>query len=211
MGGHKAGPEAGQSEMKNTVKDTVKNTEKGRLSPRWLIAGIAVISLLQTAALGKMVTDRAALLRDGREVVLETGAIDPRDLFRGHYIILNLDITRIARDTVTVDPTLEPGMPVYVTLSEGDDGYWRAAALSAEAPGGQEPVIRGMLTYDLPTQIAISFPFDRYFAPKARALELEALDRANRMGVILALDAAGNGAIKGLMLDGSRLYEEPLY
>ncbi|MFU8881054.1 MAG: GDYXXLXY domain-containing protein [Rhodobacterales bacterium] len=184
---------------------------KGKPSSRWLIAGIAAVALLQTGGLGKMVTDRAALLRDGREVVLETGAIDPRDLFRGHYISLNLDITRIAPDTVTLDPALEPGMPVYVTLSERDDGYWRAAALSAEPPRSQEPVIRGMLNTVLPDQIAIGFPFDRYFAPEARALELEALDRANRLGVILALDAAGHGAIKGLMLDGARLYEEPLY
>ncbi|MDP5347464.1 MAG: GDYXXLXY domain-containing protein, partial [Paracoccaceae bacterium] len=55
------------------------------LTRRWLVAAIIAVALVQTAALAKMVTDRAALLRDGTEVVLETGAIDPRDLFRGHY------------------------------------------------------------------------------------------------------------------------------
>lgn len=182
-----------------------------RLPAGWLIAAITVLALLQTAAIGKMVTDRAALLRDGQEVVLETGAIDPRDLFRGHYTILNLDITRIPAGSVTRDTALEPGAPVYVTLAEGDDGYWRATELSADAPTGQSPVIRGVFDYDTPSQIFLSFPFDRYFAPKDRALELEALDRADRLGLILALDGAGNGAIKGLMVDGQRLYEEALY
>lgn len=182
-----------------------------RLPAHWLIAAIALVALFQTAAIGKMVTDRAALLRDGREVVLATGAIDPRDLFRGHYTILNLEITRIPRETVTRDPALEPGAPVYVTLVEGSDGYWRATALSADMPEGQSPVIRGEFNHETTNQIILSFPFDRYFAPKDRALELEALDRANRLGVILALDGAGNGAIKGLMIDGQRLYEEPLY
>ena len=181
------------------------------LSQRWLTGGIVAIALLQTAALGKMVTDRAALLRDGREVVLETGAIDPRDLFRGHYAILNLEITRIPRASVTVDPAVEPGDPVYVSLAEGDDGYWRATALSGDLPGDQAPVIRGVLQYESGPQLILSFPFDRYFAPETRALELEALDRADRLGVILALDGAGNGAIKGLMIDGARVYEEPLY
>lgn len=181
------------------------------LPARWLAAAIVVVALLQTAALGKMVTDRAALLRDGREVVLETGAIDPRDLFRGHYTILNLEITRIARDSVTVDPALEPDAPVYVSLTEGEDGYWRAQGLFAAPPQGAAPMIRGRFEYVLAEQIILSFPFDRYFAPKERALELEALDRADRMGVVLALDGHGNGAIKGLMIDGERIYEEPLY
>lgn len=181
------------------------------LPGRWLISGIFVIALLQTAALAKMVTDRAALLRNGFEVVLETGAIDPRDLFRGHYTILNLEISRVPRDSVTVDPGLQPGAPVYVTLTEGTDGYWRAAGLFAAPPEGAAPVIQGLFEYDSGPDLILSFPFDRYFAPETRALELEALDRANRMGVILALDGTGYGAIKGLMIDGERVYEEPLF
>ena len=181
------------------------------LTARWLIAGIVATALLQTAALAKMVTDRAGLLRNGFEVVLETGAIDPRDLFRGHYAILNLEISRIPRDSVTLDPDLQPGVPVYVTLTAGNDGYWRAAGLFVTPPEGALPIIRGIFEYGSGPDIIISFPFDRYFAPETRALELEALDRADRMGVILALDGAGYGAIKGLMIDGERLYEEPLF
>lgn len=181
------------------------------LTARWLIAGIITIALLQTAALAKMVTDRAALLRNGVEVVLETGAIEPRDLFRGHYTILNLEISRIPRNSVTLDPNLQAGAPVYVTLAEGNDGYWRAAGLFAAPPEGATPIIRGIFEYDSGPDMFLSFPFDRYFAPETRALELEALDHADRMGVILALDGAGYGAIKGLMIDGARVYEEPLF
>jgi uncharacterized membrane-anchored protein len=181
------------------------------LSARWLIGGILAIALLQTAALAKMVTDRAALLRNGTEVVLETGAIDPRDLFRGHYTILNLAITRIDRAEVTVDPALVPGASAYVTLAEGADGYWQATELHAVLPDGPTPVLSGVFEYEIDQQLFLSFPFDRYFAPKDRALELEALDRAGRMGVILALDGKGGGAIKGLLIDGERVMEEPLF
>lgn len=140
-----------------------------------------MIALLQTAALGKMVTDHAALLRDGVEVVLETGAIDPRDLFRGHYTILNLAISRIDKVNVTVDPSLKPGAPVHVTLAESADGYWQATGLYAARPEGPVPVIRGLFKYEIGPELILSFPFDRYFAPEVRALELEALDGANRM------------------------------
>jgi uncharacterized membrane-anchored protein len=177
----------------------------------WLIAGIITIALLQTAALGKMVTDRAALLRDGTEVVLETGAIDPRDLFRGHYTILNLAITTIDKSSVSIDPALQPGMPVFVTLAPGNDLYWQPVSLLSTAPDDGQAVLKGTFDYAFDTQVTLRFPIDRYFAPQERALELEALDRAGRMGVILALDSNGGAAIKGLMIDGARVLEEPLF
>jgi uncharacterized membrane-anchored protein len=182
-----------------------------RLPARWLIAGIVTIALLQTAALAKMVTDRAALLRNGIEVVLETGAIDPRDLFRGHYAILNLAISVIDVSGVSIDPALAPGMPAYVTLRPGPDLYWQPEAVHATLPDGGGPVLRGHLDYRDDRQLFLSFPFDRYFAPQDRALELERLDRAGRMGVILALDGQGQGPIKGLMIDEALIYEEPLF
>lgn len=73
------------------------------------------------------------------------------------------------------------------------------------------PLLRGVFEYAHDTEIILSFPIDRYFAPKDRALELEGINRNGRMGVILALDDSGYGAIKGLMIDGQRIYEEPLY
>ena len=181
------------------------------LTRRRLVTAIIVVALIQTAALARMVTDRAALLRNGTEVVLETGAIDPRDLFRGHYTILNLMISRIDPKSVRVDPALEPGMPVYVVLGPGADGYWQAENLLAAPPDSPVPLLRGLFEYAHDSEIILSFPIDRYFAPKDRALELEGINRDGRMGVILALDDSGYGAIKGLMIDGQRIYEEPLY
>ena len=44
--------------------------------------GLAILAsaVIQTVWVGKMITDRAAILRDGTEVLLETGFVDPRDL-----------------------------------------------------------------------------------------------------------------------------------
>ena len=181
------------------------------LAARWLIAAILAAALLQTAALARMITDRAALLRDGREVVLATAAIDPRDLFRGHYTILAFDIGRIDKSTVTAATPPMPGEPVYVTLTEGEDGYWRAQALHNALPTGDAPVIAGTFGYDYDQTYIVHYPFDRYFAPKLRALELEDMTGTGRLGVILALDDAGRGAIKGLRIDDRLIYEEPLY
>ena len=57
----------------------------------------------------------------------------------------------------------------------------------------------------------ISFPFDRYFAPKERALEIENIRSDGKLGVILVVSTDGTGYIKGLSIDGKRIYDEPLY
>ena len=61
---------------------------------RNLWIAIAVVALGQAAVLGWMIWDRASLLANGREVVLEVIPVDPRSLFRGDYVILGYDISR---------------------------------------------------------------------------------------------------------------------
>ena len=59
--------------------------------------------------------------------------------------------------------------------------------------------------------IRISFPFDRYFAPKKRAKELEKFRRDQKLGVVLSLNKEGVGLIKGITVEGKVIYNEPLY
>ena len=43
------------------------------------------------------------------------------------------------------------------------------------------------------------------------AQELDRLRRDQKLGVILALDGKGGAVIKGLTVDGERVYDEPLW
>ncbi|KNG94349.1 GDYXXLXY domain-containing protein [Pseudaestuariivita atlantica] len=182
------------------------------MTRRWmLIGGIAVAAALQTAALAKMITDRAALIRDGQEVVLETGMVDPRDLFRGHYVTLDLVISRLDTGAVTVTGDLTPDEPVWAILAEGEDGFWRPTEVTTTRPATDAPVLQGTFRYAAPDQILIDFPFGRYYAPKDRAQELEVVRNDRALGLIVALDPEGHGAIKGVTVNGEPVYLEPLY
>ena len=46
--------------------------------------------------------------------------------------------------------------------------------------------------------------------PKALAEELEKLVGQKKLDAVIAIDDAGNAGIKGLMVEGNRVYEEPL-
>ncbi|MBR9864907.1 MAG: GDYXXLXY domain-containing protein [Rhodobacteraceae bacterium] len=181
---------------------------------RFLIAGTILAALLQTGVLAKIITDRAAALQSGQEVLLETGFIDPRDLFRGHYAVLNLQISRIDRNDVTLHGRFTWNDPVYVALDTSGP-FARPVSLHDAYPADFDgPVIKGnaLFTSDSTNQaLRIDFPFNRFFAPLDRALELENLRREQKLGVILALSKDGSGMIKGLTIEGEKFYEAPLY
>jgi len=169
---------------------------------RRFVLGLCATFVVQTVLVGTMVWSRASVLRTGQEITLRSTFVDPRDIFRGHYVILNLLL-----ETPDGEMDIEPGSPAYVTLREGDDGFWVAEAVHAQFPtGSTAPVLKADRVY--PTRIIL--PFDRYFADYERAQELENLRRNQKLGVILALDGKGGAVIGGLTIDGEKIYDESI-
>lgn len=186
------------------------------MTGRWMILGAVLAALVQTGIIGWMIADRAQRLQSGTEVQLASQAIDPRDFFRGHYVRLNMAISRIDASTVTVDPDIRRGDTVFLELTTPPDtGFAVPVTIRKtrpETPVG--PVIRATAQFNAAnkgTRLRVSLPFTRYYAPQARALALENLNREAKLGVILSLSDDGTGVIKGLTIDGRKVYEEPLF
>ena len=182
---------------------------------RWLTLGAVAAALTQTAILAWMIADRAMRIQNGREVLLQSEAVDPRDFFRGHYVRLNLTISDYPTKGLTIDPEIARGDTVYLELTELPDGFFAPISVSRIRPeNAAGPVIRGTSQFRADNQgkrLRIGFPFTRYYAPRVRALELEDMNTERRLGVILSLADDGSGVITGLTLDGEKVYEEPLY
>lgn len=181
------------------------------------ILGAATAAFLQSAALGKIIYDRADLLRNGTEVVLQSGMVDPRDLFRGHYVVLNLTISRIPADEVELVGQPESGQDVWVSLKKGDEEFWIADRIYAQRPDSSEnPLIRGEYASGrrvtgATTNHVIRFPVDRFFAEKNRAKDLEKVRRDRNLGVVVALSGEGEAAIKGISVEGELIYVESVW
>ncbi len=192
---------------------------------KWFVIGAAMAGVLQTAALGSIILDRADLLRNGSEVVLQSEMVDPRDLFRGHYVVLNLAISRIDAAEVVVEGKLQTGQDVWVSLKKGEDEFWIADTLYAELPESPTgPIIRG--EYDNSSRVmlpgpddgemnqgmhSIRFPVDRFFAEENRAKDLEKVRRDRNLGVVVALSDDGDAAIKGISVEGELIYVESVW
>jgi uncharacterized membrane-anchored protein len=178
----------------------------------WL--GIAAVALAQALVLGWMIWERAHLLASGREVVLEVVPVDPRSLFRGDYVILGYDMSRVPAPV----PVPDRGDDIYVTLQKGADGKWTVAGSSGSPPAStnaDQVVIKGRVDYTTSPaegapQTVARYGIESFFVPEGAGRELETLVRAKKLSALIAVDSAGNAGIKGLMVDGLRVYEEPL-
>ena len=110
--------------------------------PRYIVAALLLCGLILA-----IVVQRAAILRGGQEARLEIVPVDPRDLFRGDYVVLNY---RIGTVDLPAGPTnsFTRGQQVFVTLRPDTNHKSRAVAISAERPAvsGADLVISGFVT-----------------------------------------------------------------
>ena len=187
---------------------------------RNLWIAIAFVALGQAAVLAWMIWDRTSLLANGREVVLEVIPVDPRSLFRGDYVILGYDISRFDLPAGMQPP--KRNAPFYITLKKADGANWRAVSGAAERPSDVKPdetVIKGRVEYvsrpptDRPQDVSavgLHYGIESFFVPEGTGRELEKLVGDKKISAVIAVDEEGNAAIKGLMSEGQRIYEEPL-
>jgi len=159
------------------------------------------VAALQVLVIAGLTTSRELALRSGTEVILETAPVDPTDLFRGDYVVLSYEISRIGVCEVP------PGGTAYVPLREGPNGVWRAgpfgpgvALASFEDAAAETGVaIRGTVRSGRPfDRCRLDYGIESYFVPEGTGRAIERLREPFRVRVVI--DADGDAVIKELIL-----------
>jgi uncharacterized membrane-anchored protein len=106
-----------------------------------------LVVLAQILVLGFMAGQREYILRFGSTVYLRTAPIDPRDIFRGDFVRLDYEISRIevsAMKGTLKEHLLDRDKVVYAVLSQGAEGLARLDYATDVEPD-QDLYIRGRL------------------------------------------------------------------
>ncbi len=188
---------------------------------RYLIAIAFIVALVQIGVLGSMILGRAAILRDGREVVLQVLPVDPRDLLRGDYVRLDYNISSVPIELFEdagTEGNLETDT-VFVRLKPGDEDFWvPVAARFGNAPtapvSGDEVDIKGatfVRNLENAQFIAVDYGIERFYLPEGegRPIEVNLRERTFRMTV--AVSESGTAQIKAFYDGETLIYREPLY
>ena len=188
---------------------------------RYMLAALVLCGLILA-----IVVQRAAILRSGQEVRLEIAPVDPRDLFRGDYVVLayRIGTVDLPKDVTT---SFTRGQRVFVTLRPDAGGKARAVAISAERPAvsGADSVIAGIVSAGSTCPlndagnrdcklgrraVGVRYGLESYFVPQGEGKKIELMEKA-RLEVVAAVAPSGQAAIKRLLIDGVPVYDEPPY
>jgi uncharacterized membrane-anchored protein len=183
-----------------------------RKVPLW---GFAAAFVLQAALVGWMLADRAMLLSASTVIRLDVVPVDPRDLFRGDYVVLAYDISRLDTAGLEGDDTLDIGETVYVTLKRDGD-KWVPAAVHREDPG-DGIVLKGTVLdraegcADPCHTYRMAYGLEEFFVPEGEGRALEELRNDQRIAVDVAVGSGGRAALKRLLVDGTVRYEDSMF
>jgi uncharacterized membrane-anchored protein len=150
--------------------------------------------ILQLIVLAYMAGEREYILRNGKVIHLRTAPIDPRDMFRGDYVRLNYEISRIPVGRLKgADGAggLKKGEKIFVSLKEGPDGLYELADAGLEKPK-DGIYLAGRLPYPYRTlrasnPIWINYGIEAYFVEQDRGRDIEKR-RGSRSDVQIPLE-----------------------
>ena len=170
---------------------------KGR-ERAFLIVGVVA----QLVVLLSMIATHAATLAFGETVFVRVVPVDPRDLFRGDYVILSYEFSRIPPGGIEGLPSSgdynvwreNQGRTVYVTLvPEGDGKHMKAGRFSVEKPE-EGPFLRGRIA----GWNQIEYGIEAFFVQEGQGLDYEKAVRDRTLSAELAVTSGGKAALKRL-------------
>ena len=164
-----------------------------KMKPR---AVFIILILLQLLILVGLTGYNEAILAFGKTVVLQTAPVDPRDLFRGDYIVLRYEISTL--DRVPGYWQINEGDKIYVKLEKQDD-VWDAVQVSKSEPDNWYYFITGEVKDVWDRTILVEYGIEAYFVPEGEGREIE---RADDLKVRISINKSGKAIIKNLIVDG---------
>jgi uncharacterized membrane-anchored protein len=171
--------------------------------PRWLMAAIG----LQVGVLAMLYLGSVWPLWTGQEVRLEIAPVDPRSMFRGNYARLTYNVATVDSKLFEgPDKILRKGEVVYVFIEEREGEVWHATRVQLEEPLSGL-FLRGRLTQTWPHDeqpLRVRYGIEAWFAPKAKALEIEQAARRRpgneRAYAVVSVSGSGRAALARLDL-----------
>ena len=168
------------------------------MKPWRLIAFLAVV-VVQVLLVSTMAVGHQEVLDEGEQVVLATRPFDPRDLFRGDYVVLAYEIGSIDTRIVAWDAP-GPGLEQVVWIVLQPEGRLHHPVAVVSTPEYVDQVaIRGVVEGIHDDMVSIRFGIEEYFVPEGRGHEIE---EADTIEVVVAVADDGTPAIDHLLVEG---------
>lgn len=159
---------------------------------------------LQLLVLAGMIVQRLMPLVTGDVLLVRVEPVDPRDLFRGDYVILSYGFSRYPPGGIEGLPSRSgsayrehANRTVYVQLVPDPDGkHYRAGRMSTTRPAAGK-FLRGRIAgYD-----RIDFGIESYYVQEGTGRDYEDAVLKGRLSAEIAVTNSGQSALRALHID----------
>ena len=170
---------------------------------------VLLVLTLQTAWLLGTVALQEHALATGKVILLETQRVDPRDLLRGDYLILNYKISAVPGKLFSppVPNDLAPGTKIYVALAPGTNRFYEVTRASTNrlVPSLDEILLIGKSdsSWWNTNSVSVTYGIENYFVAENTG------NPVGKLTVQAAVPTSGRAKIKQVFLDG-KPYEEAM-
>ena len=163
---------------------------------------ILVLTLQSAWILGTTFLQERALAT-GTVILLETRPVDPRDLLRGDYVILNYKISDVPTNLFSPPLTrpLENGETVYVALARRGEFHEVVRASLEHFDAGKDEVVlkgqgHGWWNSAQENAIHLQYGLEQYYVREGTG------NPRGKLTVEAVVPASGRASIKQVFLDG---------
>ncbi len=143
----------------------------------------------------------------GKVITLETERVDPRDLLRGDYLILNYKISNVPTNLFSprVTRDLPAGTKVYVALEAHGEFFTVAnASTNRFEPSPSQVLLQARSawqTWNATNAVHVEYGLERYFVREGTG------NPRGKLTVQAVVPASGRASIKQVFLDGKPYVE----
>ncbi len=163
---------------------------------------VLVLALQSAWILGTAFVQERALAT-GTAILLETRPVDPRDLLRGDYVILNYKISDVATNLFSppLTRTLKNGQTVYVTLAQRGECHEVVRASVERLDAGKDEVVlkgRSQWWWNSAQQgtVHVAYGLEQYYVREGTG------NPRGKLTVQAVVPASGQAQIKQVFVDG---------
>lgn len=138
----------------------------------------------------------------GQEILLKNEPVDPRDLFRGDYVALRYEISRINLNEIPHDSDFLYGDTIYASLSKKEK-FWTIDAVSHSKLVLDEDQVcmKGKVESSFNDQVIISWGIESYFVPEGEGRLIEQEMNARNVSAIVSVDFTCSSVLKQLLIN----------
>jgi uncharacterized membrane-anchored protein len=164
---------------------------------------LVVTVVAQLLILLGMIALRAVPLVTGQTVLVRVMPVDPRDLFRGDYVILSYDFSHTPQDGIEGLSANDQwsskweGRTVYVPLVQDSDRvHWRAEKVTVVKPA-TGPFLKGQMgRYG-----SLKFGIEAFYVQEGTGRAYEQAIRDRKLSAELAVTSSGKAALRTLRVE----------